>query len=105
MKKIKVIVKRPDSVPYSTHISNSHENLQKTVGGYIETVTLASDCVVICNEEGMLKRFPYNCNICGVDFVGTIVIAGINGDEFSDIPLSFEEFKKVFDFLGEAYET
>jgi len=105
MKKIKVIVKRPDSVPYSTHISNSLENLQKTVGGYIETVTLASDCVVICNEEGMLKRLPYNCNICGVDFVGTIVIAGINGDEFSDIPLSFEEFKEVFDFLGEAYET
>ena len=99
MKKIKVIVKRPDSVPYSTHISNSLENLQKTVGGYIETVTLASDCVVICNEEGMLKRLPYNCNICGVDFVGTIVIAGINGDEFSDIPLSFEEFKKVFDFF------
>jgi len=105
MKKIKVIVKRPDSVPYSTHISNSLENLQKTVGGYIETVTLSSDCVVICNEEGMLMELPYNCNICGVDFVGTIVIAGINGDEFSDIPLSFEEFKESFDFLEEAYET
>lgn len=98
MKKIKVIVKRPDSVPYSTHISNSLENLQKIVDGYIETVTLSSDCVVICNEEGMLRGLPYNCNICGIDFVGTIVFAGINGDEFSDIPLSFEEFKELFDF-------
>lgn len=98
MKKIKVIVKRPDSVPYSTHISNSLENLQKTVDGYIETVTLSSDCVVICNEEGMLRGLLYNCNICGIDFVGTIVFAGINGDEFSDIPLSFKNFKELFGF-------
>ena len=98
MKKIKVIVKRPDSVPYSTHISNSLENLQKTVDGYIETVTLSSDCVVICNEEGMLRGLPYNCNICGIDFVGTIGFAGINGDEFSDIPLSFKNFKELFGF-------
>ena len=98
MKKIKVILKRPDSVPYSTHISNSLENLQKTVDGYIETVTLSSDCVVICNEEGMLRGLPYNCNICGIDFVGTIVFAGINGDEFSDIPLSFKNFKELFGF-------
>lgn len=65
---------------------------------YIETVTLSSDCVVICNEEGMLRGLPYNCNICGIDFVGTIVFAGINGDEFSDIPLSFKNFKELFGF-------
>ena len=98
MKKIKVIVKRPDSIPYSTHISNSLENIQKTVDGYIETVTLSSACVVICNEEGMLRGLPYNCNICGIDFVGTIVFARINGDEFSDIPLSFKNFKELFGF-------
>ena len=98
MEKIKVIIKRPGSVPRSTYISNSLENLQKTVDGYIETVALSSDCVVICNEEGMLRRLPYNCNICGVDFVGTIVFAGINGDEFSDIPLSFKNFKELFGF-------
>lgn len=98
MEKIKVIIKRPDSAPYSTYISNSLKNLQKTVGGYIETVTLSSDCVVICNEEGVLRRLPYNCNICGVDFVGTIVFAGIKGDEFSDIPLSFKKFKELFGF-------
>ncbi|MBS6476066.1 MAG: DUF3846 domain-containing protein, partial [Clostridiales bacterium] len=51
MNKIKVIIKRPDSKPYTTWISNSLENLQRTVGGYIETVTLATDCVLIVNEE------------------------------------------------------
>ena len=98
MRKIKVVVKRPGELAYITNISDSLKNLQNTVGGYIETVTIVSDTVIICNEEGRIKNLPYNCNICGVDFVGTIIFAGINGDEFSDIPLSFEEFKELFDF-------
>ena len=49
--KIKVYVKRPDEkIGHSTWISNTLENLQKTVEGYIETVTFG-DYVVICNEE------------------------------------------------------
>lgn len=50
--KIKVIIKQPGRAPYVTNISNTLENLQKTVDGYIETVTLCSDLVIICNEEG-----------------------------------------------------
>lgn len=84
MKKIKVIVKRPDSKPYTTWISNSLENLQRTVDGYIETVTLATDCVLIVNEEGRLLGLPYNCNICGLDIFGTVIVAGVDGDEFAD---------------------
>lgn len=93
--KIKVLIKEPGKNPRSVWISNTLENLQKTVGGYIETVTLASDLVIICNEEGRLKDLPYNCNICGVDFVGTIILCGIEGDEFSNIPCDYQTAKEV----------
>lgn len=32
-------------------IPNDLRTLQQLVGGYIETVTIATDAVVICNEE------------------------------------------------------
>lgn len=94
--KISVLIKDPGRKPRHVWIQNSLNSLQKTVGGYIETVTLANDCVVICNEEGRLMGMPHNCTICGIDFVGTIVIAGIDGDEFSDMPVCWAAAKKLF---------
>ena len=95
-KKIKVLIKRPDSKIYSTHISDTLENLQKIVGGYIETVTLWQDATVICNEEGRIKELPYNCNIAGVDFYGTVIIVGVDGEEFGDVPIDLKEAKILF---------
>ena len=86
MHKIKVIIKRPGEKPYTTWISDRLENLQKTVEGYIETVTVCSDLVIICNEEGRIRNLPYNCTILGADFFGTILLAGINGEEFGNVP-------------------
>lgn len=100
--KIKVIIKQPGREPYVTNISNTLDNLQKTVGGYIETVTLCSDLVVICNEEGRLRGLPRNCDVLGVDFVGTIVFARIDGDEFCDIPCDYQVFKQIFPHLWEV---
>lgn len=96
MRRIRVIIKHPGQKPYVTNVSDSLGNLQSYVDGYIETVTLASDLVIICNEEGRLRGLPYNCRVCGVDFVGTILFAGVNGDEFDDLPISFKDFKAMF---------
>lgn len=96
MKKISVIIKEPNKNPRHTYISNTLENLQKIVGGYIETVTLCSDFVIICNEEGNLKGLPYCCNICNVGFVGTVILCGADGEHFADIPLEFQIIKKLF---------
>ncbi len=96
MAKIKVVIKRPGEMPYVTWISNTLENLQKTVGGYIETVTIAEDMVIICDEEGRFKGKEFNCEICGIGFVGTIIICGISEDDFSNIPIEFSEVKKLF---------
>lgn len=93
--KIKVIIKDPGKKPRCVNISNTLENLQKTVGGHIETVTLAKDLVIICNEEGRLQGLPHNCNVCGIDFVGTIVFCGVAEGDLCDIPVSFEEMKRI----------
>ena len=82
---MKVIYKSPGCAPEPRDIPNTLEELQAAVGGYIETVTFASDAVVICNEEGRLQGLPHNCTFLGVDYVGPILIFGRAGDEFTDL--------------------
>lgn len=101
MNKIKVIIKDPGYKPRSTNISDSLQNLQRTIGGYIEIVPISTDCVIICDEEGRIKGYPHCCNICGINFFGTIIICGVSGDEFADIPIDFQHAKKVFRTLFE----
>lgn len=83
---MKAIRKKPGCAPELIDIDNTLKALQTEVGGYIETVTVASDAVVICNEDGVLRGLPYNCRFVGVDFVGTILVVGSNKDEFCDVP-------------------
>ena len=66
-RKVSVIIKRPGEKLYKTNISDSLKNLQNTVGGNIETVTLCEDMTFIVNEEGRLLCLPYNCTVCGVE--------------------------------------
>lgn len=97
-----VIEKKPDDrVGHRLKTRKNLKMLQDTVGGYIETVTLAEDLVIICNEngrcigtdeEGNMISLPYNCTVAGVDFVGTILVAGVSGDEFADCPLTLDEW-------------
>ena len=65
---------------------NSLSAFQEAVGGNIESVTLFSDFCFICNEDGLALGLPYNCNICGVDFFGTVIGVGVHGDEFTSVP-------------------
>lgn len=97
--KIRVLSKRPGQPPRSVWMANSLENFQTAVGGYIETVTLAEDLVIICNEEGRLMGLPYNCTICGVSFVGDIILAGVKGEEFADLPVDYKRMKELFGWL------
>lgn len=83
---MKTIIKEPGFPLELIDIPNELKALQQMVGGYIETVTIARDLVVICNEEGRLNGLPPNCSVCGVDFVGPILICSRTRDgEFADI--------------------
>lgn len=66
-------------------IENTLEALQQGVGGKLEAVTLASDACILCNEEGRLLGMPYNITICGVSFVGPLLIVGIAGEDFTGL--------------------
>lgn len=52
---MKVIKLCADGVCSIKNIENTLEALQHEVGGYIETLTLTSDLVLIMDEEGCLK--------------------------------------------------
>lgn len=112
MRKIKVIIKRPDEqFGHTTWVSDSLENLQKTVGGYIETVTLDNGVMLICNEEGKIRDMPYNFTLrippritmfevinelfgqC--KFFGTVIACGAEGDQLADIPIDIREWQSL----------
>lgn len=93
--KVKIIVKPVDKIAHVEWADNTLEAFQRIVGGYIETVTICTDLVIICNEEGRLLGLPHNCKAFGVDFVGDIVFVGCRGSEFADIPVSLEQINKV----------
>ena len=96
MDKITVVVKEPGKAPEIRQIDNTLKALQDVVGGYIETVTVATDMVIICNEEGLIKHLLPNCRILGCYFVGTILAVGVDGEEFTDVPRPKEVAERLF---------
>lgn len=86
---MKALIKNPGDESFREIITeNDLKSLQRLVGGYIETVTLATDACIICNEEGRIMGMPRNCNYCGIDFVGPILIVGVDEADFCDCPMS-----------------
>jgi len=69
-------------------VPNELEVLQQLVDGYIEHVTIASDCVLLCNEDAVAMGLDFNCAFCGICFIGPILLAGVDGEEFTDCPWS-----------------
>ena len=89
MKKEKqiLIIKKEPGKPAEIEplFDNTLEAFQSAVGGYIETVTIATDLCLICNEEGRLRGLPYNTTVCGVSFVGPVLAVGIKDEEFASV--------------------
>ena len=82
---MRVMSKEPGKGWKVAEIENTLEALQQGVGGKLEAVTLASDACILCNEEDRLRGMPYNTTICGVSFVGPLLIAGIAGEDFAGL--------------------
>ena len=96
MKKITALIKEPGADPELREIDNTLSALQQIVGGYIETLTLFEDVVVICNEDGRLIGLEENCSIFGLNFVGTIAIVLADGDEFASWDLDLVASRMLF---------
>ena len=85
---MKVIRKHPGQMPEVIDIENDGDAIRAELGGFIEAVTIAEDLAILCDEEGRFKNKAPNIafKALGIDFVGTILIVGVDGEEFCDIP-------------------
>jgi hypothetical protein len=92
MSKIKVIIKHPDDkVGRIVYVNNTLERFQMIVKGYIETVPLTHNSVIICNEEGKLQKLPPNFMFGDIDMIcGTVIVCGVDGDDFCDVPFDLD---------------
>lgn len=98
--KIKVIIKKPDEeFGRLVEIENELEVFQSIVGGYIET-TGYKNLVIICNEEGKLRGLEPNILLGKDMLVGTIIVCGASGDEFSDVPIDFKKWEQIVNMSG-----
>ena len=88
---MKILRKRPGERWEFAEIENTLEALQAEVGGYIETVTVTSDACLIVNEEGRIKAMPFNLNFAGLQLFGPVLLVGVDGDEFCDVPIKAED--------------
>lgn len=100
---ILICVKYPGEEPRVEPLfDNTLKAFQEAVGGYIEAVTLCTDLVLICNEEGRIRGLPYNTTICGCQFYGPVLAVGTKGVEFSS--LKAHHIPRVLELLDEDQE-
>lgn len=83
---MKIVKKLPGMAAEVIDIEISLESLQKEVDGRIEAVTLIEGTAFICNEEGRLLGMKPNIIINEVGFVGPLLVVGVRGEHFSELP-------------------
>ena len=64
--------------------------------GPIEVVMFSADMALLVNEEGKLKGMEHNFYFLGDDIVGPALFVGVEGDEYTDCPVSVSYMKQVF---------
>lgn len=88
MKETYLVIIPPNEKAYAEKYDGALEQLQRVVGGYIETVRTQgnSDYILILDDEGKLKDKPVNKpatvlygNPLDV-IVGTVILARVEGD-------------------------
>lgn len=93
---IRILVKLPGRPLQLGAIPNELRAFQEAVSGYIEAVPLRPDLAMIVNEEGKLNGYE--------DMIfGPCLIVGVDGEDFTDCPLSQEDLQDYFDGLKEEH--
>ena len=91
---MKVIYKKPEEKVQLTDIPNTLQALQEAVEGPIECITLQPDkLVAFVNEEGIIWDMKFNCKLLGLPIYGPVVICGVDGEDFADIPEEYADVK------------
>lgn len=81
---MRALLKEPGKAAREIDITPDLDTLRKLVGGYIESVYLSEDLILIVNDTGKLEGLPPNV-FCGIDLlVGNVVALGLSTDEDVD---------------------
>lgn len=87
---MKVFRKCPGEGWELIEIDNTLEALQREVEGNIECAVYMKRAVVLCNEEGIPLGLAIN-RFFGYVLFGTILIVGVDGEEFCDVKEEWED--------------
>lgn len=94
-KNIHVIIKCAGNDAYFADIENSEDVFGALVGGRAEMTVLAGNLVAVCSEDACMNGERYNVSICGKQFFGTVLVCGIRGDVFTDLPIEDGTARRV----------
>ena len=90
---MKVLVIAPNEHREVTDIFTSEiKGLQDLVGGYVQEVQILDGGVMLVDEDGQMKRLPINrvaSRIAGTLIVGTAVVVGSDGSDYTDAPQDY----------------
>lgn len=94
-----VLVVEPGYLPYEKEINGLNE-MQVTVGGYIEAIYPYEEMVaIVCNEEGLINGLPFNRSVEGGygGVFGTFFVCGLSEDSFCSLsPEQMKHYKEKF---------
>ncbi len=94
---MRAIIKEPRKEARIADVQNTLEGLQALVGGYIETRTIFRGSTFIVNEEGRLLGLERNGLL---DFVGTVLVVGVDEDEGEFIDLTDQQARELLSYCN-----
>lgn len=100
---MKSILKRVSEAAYTVDIDNTLEALQKAVGGYLEAIGIDDGLIMLVDEDGRMKKRPYNFDLGNSMIVGDVLIVRSSDGEFTD--LTKEDIEKVIYFFNRTPYT
>lgn len=84
---MKILIVEPGKHPRVENITHTLRTLQSLVGGYIQAIyPWDVPAALVCDEEGLLKEYPFNRMAGGEAIFGTFFICGLNEEDFTDLP-------------------
>ena len=103
-KLIKVLICKVKKSPYVENIECNFDTYQKIVGGYIQTIRLDANTILVCNDDGKILNLPFNRPLFNnegkvVDYIhGDFFIVGFDGiEDFTDLT------KEQINFWGRRF--
>ena len=96
---MKILVVEPGKHPYEKEIECTLKEMQKIVGGRIQTLYPFRDEVgVVCNDDGISLQMPFNRKIDEECYIfGTFFLCGLGLEDFTSLPENLmEKYRKRF---------